>query len=100
MYDPYIMKRTQIYLDADQSRELGRRAKVRGVTSSHLIREAVAQYLSGPDTDAHELALQRAALTDAAGTLARLPSGREFQDAQRAVDPGRDQDLEARWRSR
>ncbi len=39
MYDPYIMRRTQIYLEPEQSEELARRADVRGVTSSHLIRE-------------------------------------------------------------
>ena len=40
-----VMDRTQIYLSDGQTRELDRRARQRGVTRSHLIREAVAQYL-------------------------------------------------------
>lgn len=39
------MDRTQIYLSEGQTRELDRRARQRGVTRSHLIREAVEQYL-------------------------------------------------------
>lgn len=40
------MERTQIYLSKGQTRELDRRARQRGMTRSHLIREAVEQYLS------------------------------------------------------
>jgi metal-responsive CopG/Arc/MetJ family transcriptional regulator len=39
------MERTQIYLSEGQTRELDRRARQRGMTRSHLIREAVEQYL-------------------------------------------------------
>jgi len=57
MYHSYIMKRTQIYLDERQSAELGRRAAVRGTTTSKMIREAIDQYLAGPDEEADRLAL-------------------------------------------
>jgi metal-responsive CopG/Arc/MetJ family transcriptional regulator len=40
-----VMERTQIYLSDGQTRELDRRARQRGTTRSHLIREAVEQYL-------------------------------------------------------
>jgi predicted DNA-binding protein len=46
MYDPYIMKRTQIYLEADQDRRLASRARAAGATKSTLIREAIDSYLS------------------------------------------------------
>lgn len=45
------MERTQIYLTEAQTRELDRRAQSRGTTRSHLIREALEQYL-GPTWDA------------------------------------------------
>ena len=45
------MERTQIYLTEAQTRELDRRARSRGTTRSHLIREALEQYL-GPTWDA------------------------------------------------
>lgn len=45
------MERTQIYLTEAQTRELDRRARARGTTRSHLIREALEQYL-GPTWDA------------------------------------------------
>ena len=48
MYDPYIMKRTQIYLDDGQADELARRAKVRGTTTSKMIRDAIDEYLAEP----------------------------------------------------
>ena len=44
------MERTQIYLSEGQTRELDRRARQRGTTRSHLIREALDQYL-GPVWD-------------------------------------------------
>jgi metal-responsive CopG/Arc/MetJ family transcriptional regulator len=51
MYTYIAMDRTQIYLDAAQTRELDRRAKAQGTTRSHLIREAVEAYLA-PSWDA------------------------------------------------
>ena len=102
MYDPYIMRRTQIYLDAEQQIRLARRAEVAGVTSSSLIREAVASYLRDAEDESLELARQRQALADAFALkpIARLPDGAAFVDATRAGDRERDQELEERWRSR
>jgi hypothetical protein len=48
MYAAYIVKRTQIYLDEAQSRQLAERAGRRGTTTSHVIREAVDFYLAQP----------------------------------------------------
>lgn len=102
MYDPYTMKRTQIYLDAEQRTRLARRAESAGVTSSSLIREAVASYLSDAEDEGIELARQRQALVDAFALkpIARLPDGSAFVDATRAADAERHQELGERWRSR
>jgi len=99
MYCTYIVKRTQIYLEPEQSRALARRANVRGVTSSHLIREAITAYLADPTDDAGELAAQRSALLGSAGTIPDLPPGIEAVERLRDGDQARDQELEARWRS-
>jgi hypothetical protein len=48
MYDPYIMRRTQIYLTDEQGQLLERRSQATGQTISQLIREAVdAAYAGG-----------------------------------------------------
>ena len=60
------MERTQIYLTEGQTRELDRRARSRGTTRSHLIREALEQYL-GPTWDANRFI---AALQDFQGIWA------------------------------
>lgn len=99
MYAVYIVRRTQIYLDPAQSSALARRAAARGVTSSHLIREAVTLYLAGPEDDAAILAAQRAAVLDAAGTVTRLPPGSEHVERLRTADRSRQVALEERWRS-
>jgi hypothetical protein len=101
MYDPYIVKRTQIYLDTEQRTMLARRAEAVGVTSSSLIREALASYLSDQEDEGIELARQHQALVDAFALkpIARLPDGAAFVDATRAGDRERDQELEERWRS-
>lgn len=53
MYGAYIMRRTQIYLEESQHRELAQRARVGGVTLSELIRRAIDAELSRPpDGDA------------------------------------------------
>lgn len=46
VYAYIVMERTQIYLDEQQTAELDRRARKRGTTRSHLIREALEQYLA------------------------------------------------------
>lgn len=66
MYIVAGMERTQIYLTESQTRELDRRARVRGTTRSAVIREAVQQYL-GPTLDPDAFI---AALNDFAGIWA------------------------------
>ena len=100
MYAVYIMRRTQIYIDEDQATELARRARARGVTSSHVIREAIERYLVGEEDEAAELARQRTALRDAFGSVPSLPDGRAYVDELRKGDRARDERLEGRWRSR
>jgi predicted DNA-binding protein len=90
MYAAYIMKRTQIYLDGDQSRELASRAKRRGTTSSHVIREAIDEYLARPETeDERRLQRFRAAVEEAYGAARQLPGGAEYVEKLRAADVAR-----------
>jgi Arc/MetJ-type ribon-helix-helix transcriptional regulator len=100
MYDAYIVKRTQIYLDETQAAELAHRSIARGVTASHMIREAVELYLADADDEAAELARQRSALRDAYGAIPRLPEGVTYVDEVRQGDRARDERLEERWHSR
>jgi hypothetical protein len=45
------IKRTQVYLDADDHRRLGERARKEGKSMTALLREMVARYLDeGPET--------------------------------------------------
>jgi predicted transcriptional regulator len=48
----YIMHRTQIYLDDDQTVRLDRRAAAEGATRSMVIRRAVDEYLTREEQDA------------------------------------------------
>ncbi len=53
---PYIMERTQIYLTSDEAQALDREARVRGVTRSHLIREAIdARYVTSRESQARRI---------------------------------------------
>ena len=96
MYDLYIVKRTQIYLDEEHDRRLAVRARSAGVTKSTLIREALAEYLD-PASD-HEARMARfgAALDEMARTPAQLPPGREYVETLRAADRVRDEALDER----
>lgn len=98
MYDSYIVKRTQIYLENRQADELARRARTRGVTASHVIREAINQYLAEPEDDAERLARFRAALDETFGIAPYLPPGVEYVEELRRADRRRQEDLERRWR--
>ena len=95
MYNTYIMRRTQIYLDNEQAEHLGRRARASGVTKSTVIREAIATYLATPD-GTEELARFRAALDGLDSQPVDLPDGKAYVDALRAADVDRDEGLEAR----
>lgn len=97
MYATYIMRRTQIYLEPRQASRLADRAAAQGVTSSHLIREAVDAYLADSDTESAEIAHQKAAFRAAFGSIRRLPPGDEYVEAIRAADDERQRHLDERW---
>ncbi len=99
MYILYIMKRTQIYLDAAHGERIARRAEAAGVTGSKIIREAIEAYLAGPVDEDMELARQRQAIEEAFGTITRLPTGADFVAETRLADVSRRDEQEARWRS-
>lgn len=82
MYAYIVMERTQIYLDERQTAELDKRARERGTTRSHLIREALEKYLS-PDWDPVAF---KAALGRFAGIWADRDDLDEIYDSMRAAD--------------
>jgi len=100
MYAAYILKRTQIYLDAAQAEGLRRRANASGTTSSRLIREAIEGYLTDTEDAETRLARQRQALDEAFGAISRLREGAAFIDEARESDTLRTDELDERWRSR
>ena len=95
MYDTYIMKRTQIYLEADQDRRLATRATASGVTKSTLIREAIETYLAIPG-DADKLSQFRAAVDAVAEAPLRVPDGETYVETIRAADIARQAELDER----
>lgn len=98
MYDLYIVKRTQIYLEDEQDRKLSRRAGAAGVTKSTLIRQAIDSFLESPSDDTARLARFRAALDEVASSPASLPDGRSYVEALRASDVRRQDEIERRRR--
>ena len=96
MYTSYIVKRTQIYLDERQSEELGRRAAARGVTASRMIREAIDEYLAGPDDEDQALRRFRAALAEGLGAAPSLSAGAAYVDELRRADRERQAELDQR----
>jgi hypothetical protein len=97
MYVVYIMKRTQIYLDAEQDAKLARRAIAAGVTKSTMIREAIDAYLASPD-EAVALDRFRAALDDVATAPAAFADGGSYVERMRRGDEDRDAEIERRRR--
>ena len=95
MYNSYIVKRTQIYLEPDQDLRLASRATAGGVTKSTLIREAIEAYLSTPDAD-DQLTQFRAALDAVADAPAQLSDGESYVEAIRAADTARQAELDER----
>ena len=93
MYTSYIMRRTQIYLDEEQATKLARRARARGTTASKMIREAIDEYLAGPDEADAQLARFRAALDASFGVAPYLADGAEFVDELRRADVARESEL-------
>lgn len=98
VYNTYIVKRTQIYLAADQSKELARRASGRGTTASKMIREAIDQYLAEGDDPAARLARYRTALEDSFGVAPHLPDGASYVNELRGADRARQRELDQRVR--
>jgi predicted DNA-binding protein len=95
MYDSYIMKRTQIYLDEHQDEQLAHRARSAGTTKSTVIREAIEEYLAKPDEDARFAEL-RAVLEELTGNPLLLPDGAAYVDALRDADASREAEIESR----
>ena len=93
MYSSYIVKRTQIYLDDRKAAELARRSAVRGTTASRMIREAIDQYLAGPDEEADRVARFGAALEATFGAAPYLEEGAAYVDRLRHADLERDAEV-------
>ena len=99
MYALYIVRRTQIYLEEGQSRQLAERARRRGTTASHVIREAVDAYLAQPESEDERLLQQyRSALDTAFGAAPNLRDGAAYVDELRAADADRTTRLDERRR--
>ena len=92
------MKRTQIYLDEDQDRQLSRLARATGATKSELIRRAIERWLSPEDDAARRLDRFRRAVDAAAGRVQDLPEGRAYVETLRVADIERQRELEGRRR--
>ncbi len=100
VYDSYIVRRTQIYLDESQNDRLVRRASAEGLTKSALIRRAVDSYLDG-DGDDEQLRLARfkAAVEAVAGAARTLPEGARYVERLRAIDVERQEEIDLRRRA-
>ncbi len=83
MYDLYIVRRTQIYIDEVQRERLASIAERSGTTMSGVIRDAIDSYLERESSDAARLSRFRAAVTAAAGSAPTLPAGEEYVDVIR-----------------
>jgi predicted DNA-binding protein len=97
MYALYIVRRTQIYLDEEQDRRLGERARAAGRTKSDLIREAVDRLLDQPLSEEEELARFRAAADAAFGIAPYLEDGAASVRKLRDLDRRRQDRLERQW---
>ena len=97
MYAPYIVRRTQIYLDEEQDRRLAERARATGRTKSDLIREAVDRLLEEPLSEDEELARFRAAAQAAFGIAPYLEDGATYVRRLRDNDRRRQERLEQDW---
>lgn len=94
MYDTYIVRRTQIYLDDAQDRALAARAAASGTTKSAVIRHAVDAYLAQPE----EVDWQ-ARIDELIEDLKRHPvhlvpdvDGAAYVDHYRAIDVARERE--------
>jgi len=100
VYNSYIVKRTQIYLDERQDDDLARRAAAEGLTKSALIRRAVDEYLDNNNADDElRLARFRAAIDAVAGAAPDLAQGSLYVERVRALDASRQEEIERRRRA-
>lgn len=83
MYDCYIMRRTQIYIDESQGELLAAAARREGVTMSALIRRAIDAYLAENSSETERLKRFREAVEATAGIAPYLPSGADYVDEVR-----------------
>jgi len=90
------MRRTQIYLDDAQDRELGRRAAAERTTKSALIRRAIGREIERSSDEGLAIVRLRAALDVAFGAAPYLDAGSSYVDQVRARDADRDAALAKR----
>jgi hypothetical protein len=78
VYTPYTMlKRTQVYIDSEQRKELGRIAKRRGTTVSHLVRQGIASVIESESRVPGEQV----------ETIMDLPEWKRLEELWAAEDP-------------
>lgn len=94
MYNSYIMRRTQIYLEEAQHRKLAERARAGGVSTSSLIRKAIDAYLAKDLDSGLRLERWRAVVGEVAGVAPYLPEGHRYVEQLRLLDRGRWEELE------
>jgi Ribbon-helix-helix protein, copG family len=99
MYNLYIVKRTQIYLDDTQSDQLSRRAAAEGLTKSALIRRAVDAYLDDEGDEELRLTRFKVAVEAVAGAAPDLPQGSLYVERLRALDVQRQEEVDRRRRA-
>jgi predicted transcriptional regulator len=91
----YIVHRTQIYLDEQQTTRLDERATGEGVSRSTVIRRAVDEYLArGQEDSPAWRARWREAVAKTAGIASHLPDGAAYVEQLRAADTARLRELE------
>ena len=84
------MRRTQIYLDDDQTARLDQRAAAEGATRSTLIRRAVDEYLTQEERDTAAWQAQwKKAVQKTAGIAPYLEEGTEYVESLRRRDAER-----------
>ena len=96
MYNSYIVKRTQIYLDERQDERLGRLARSAGVTKSNLIREAIDAFLAGSNDGRDRLARFHSLLDAVERSPISLPDGASYVEELRRADSLRLDELDRR----
>jgi metal-responsive CopG/Arc/MetJ family transcriptional regulator len=88
-------RRTQIYLDEEQTAKLDERAAAEGTTRSKLIRRAIDAYLAQEMRDAAAWRTQwQEAVAETAGIAPYLEEGVEYVDKLRRADAERLEELD------